>query len=76
MPREDEEVQVRPGTDADLIALTDISNHYVRETAITFDTVPFTPEERRPRLRSHPEDGPRRAPTACWAPATQGSRGP
>ncbi|WP_336321416.1 N-acetyltransferase family protein [Streptomyces lavendofoliae] len=60
MPRDDEEAQVRRGTDADLIALTDIYNHYVRETAITFDTVPFTPEERRPWLRSHPEDGPHR----------------
>ncbi|MDQ8706803.1 N-acetyltransferase family protein [Streptomyces sp. LHD-70] len=50
-------VQVRPGTEGDLDPLTEIYNHYVRETAITFDTVPFTPEERLPWLRSHPEDG-------------------
>lgn len=51
------EVQVSPGGEADLIALTDIYNHYVRETAITFDIAPITPEERRPWLLSHPEDG-------------------
>jgi phosphinothricin acetyltransferase len=54
------EVQVRPGVEADLKALTDLYNHYVRETPITFDTEPFTPEERRPWLLSHPEDGPHR----------------
>ncbi|GAA2496636.1 N-acetyltransferase family protein [Streptomyces gobitricini] len=60
MPHGGEEVQVRPGTEGDLRALTDIYNHYVRETAITFDTAPLTTEERRPWLRSHPEDGPHR----------------
>ena len=54
------EVQVRPGAESDLGALTDIYNHYVRETPITFDTAVFTPEERRPWLLSHPEDGPHR----------------
>ncbi|MFE7167142.1 GNAT family N-acetyltransferase [Streptomyces sp. NPDC057616] len=54
------EVQVRPGVEADLEALTDIYNHYVRETPITFDTAVFTSEERRPWLLSHPEDGPYR----------------
>ncbi|OIJ67614.1 GNAT family N-acetyltransferase [Streptomyces mangrovisoli] len=57
MPPERAEVQVRPGAETDLDALTEIYNHYVRETPITFDTVPFTPEERRPWLLSHPEDG-------------------
>ncbi|MEV0092690.1 N-acetyltransferase family protein [Streptomyces sp. NPDC050738] len=54
------EVQVRPGAEADLEALTDLYNHFIRETAITFDTEPFTPEQRRPWLVSHPEDGPHR----------------
>ncbi|MFF6781497.1 GNAT family N-acetyltransferase [Streptomyces sp. NPDC012510] len=54
------EVQVRPGVEADLASLTDIYNHYVRETPITFDTAVFTSEERRPWLLSHPEDGPHR----------------
>ena len=38
MPLERTEVQVRPGVESDLDALTDIYNHYVRETPITFDT--------------------------------------
>ncbi|MCX5333416.1 GNAT family N-acetyltransferase [Streptomyces sp. NBC_00140] len=58
MATESTEVQVRPGVEGDLGALTDIYNHYVRETPITFDTSVFTPEERRPWLLSHPEDGP------------------
>lgn len=36
------EVQVRPGVEADLDTLTDLYNHYVRETSITFDTAIFT----------------------------------
>ncbi|WP_405992723.1 GNAT family N-acetyltransferase [Streptomyces sp. NBC_00986] len=64
MLSEHTEVQVRPGVESDLDALTDIYNHYVRETPITFDTVPFTPEERRSWLLSHPEDGPYRLKVA------------
>ncbi|MFI5620762.1 GNAT family N-acetyltransferase [Streptomyces sp. NPDC051567] len=60
MVSEPEEVQVRPGMEADLPTLTDLYNHYVRETAVTFDTTVFTPEQRRPWLHSHPEDGPHR----------------
>lgn len=60
MPPEGTEVQVRPGVEGDLAALTDLYNHYVRETPITFDTAIFTPEERRPWLLSHPVDGPHR----------------
>ncbi|MBT2491710.1 N-acetyltransferase [Streptomyces sp. ISL-96] len=60
MPQQRSEVQVSAGTEADLSALTDIYNHYVRETAITFDTAGFTAGQRRPWLRSHPEDGPHR----------------
>ncbi|MFI0718954.1 GNAT family N-acetyltransferase [Streptomyces sp. NPDC021224] len=54
------DVQVRAGTEADLAALTDIYNHYVRETPVTFDIDPITPDDRRPWLLSHPEDGPHR----------------
>ncbi|MFI0895921.1 GNAT family N-acetyltransferase [Streptomyces sp. NPDC020983] len=54
------DVQVRAGTEGDLAALTDIYNHYVRETPVTFDIAPITPDERRPWLLSHPEDGPHR----------------
>ncbi|WP_411140197.1 GNAT family N-acetyltransferase [Streptomyces sp. x-80] len=54
------EVQVRAGTEADPPALTELYNHYVRETPVTFDTEPFSPERRRPWLLSHPQDGPHR----------------
>jgi len=64
MPSEHTEVQVRPGVESDLDALTELYNHYVRETPITFDTIPFSPEERRPWLLSHPEDGPYRLKVA------------
>ncbi|MEV7996922.1 N-acetyltransferase family protein [Streptomyces sp. NPDC086077] len=67
MPSERAEVQVRPGVEGDLAALTDLYNHYVRETPITFDTVIFTPEERRPWLLSHPVDGPHRLMVATDA---------
>ncbi|MFI5685933.1 GNAT family N-acetyltransferase [Streptomyces sp. NPDC051636] len=67
MPPERTEVQVRAGVEGDLKALTDIYNHYVRETPITFDTAVFTPEERRPWLLSHPEDGPHRLMVAVAA---------
>ncbi|MEV8128868.1 N-acetyltransferase family protein [Streptomyces sp. NPDC085944] len=67
MPSGTAEVQVRPGVEEDLKALTDLYNHYVRETPITFDTEPFTPEERRPWLLSHPEDGPHRLRVATDA---------
>ena len=54
------DVQVRAASEDDLVALTDIYNHYIRETPITFDIGPITPDERRPWLLSHPEDGPHR----------------
>lgn len=60
MLREQGEVQVRAGTEADLPALTDLYNHYIRETCITFDLEPLTPDQRRPWLLSHPQDGPHR----------------
>ncbi|MFF6995732.1 GNAT family N-acetyltransferase [Streptomyces sp. NPDC008313] len=71
MPDEAAEVQVRPGAERDLAALTDIYNHYVRETPLTFDTRVFTPQERRPWLLSHPEDGPHRLMVAT----SEGSQG-
>ncbi len=38
---------IRPATEADLPRLTDIYNHYVRETHSTFDTKAFSVDERR-----------------------------
>lgn len=55
-----DEIHVRPGTLADLPRLTEIYNHYVEHTPITFDTAPFTADERRPWFDAHPETGPHR----------------
>ena len=49
---------IRPATLADLPALTDIHNHYVRNTHITFDIEPFTVEQRKPWFEDH-SDGKR-----------------
>ncbi|MCW2873777.1 MAG: N-acetyltransferase [Streptomyces oryziradicis] len=61
-------MQVRPAGEDDLADLTEIYNHYVRETPITFDLEPLTPQQRRPWLLSHPEDGPHRLLVACGGP--------
>jgi phosphinothricin acetyltransferase len=44
---------IRPAVLADLPAVTEIYNHYVRQTAITFDLQPFTPDQRRPWFDDH-----------------------
>src|SRR5207247_444767 len=46
-------IAVRGAVDADLPALTAIYNHYVVNTAITFDVSPFQPEERRAWFAAH-----------------------
>ncbi|HBZ69227.1 MAG TPA: GNAT family N-acetyltransferase [Deltaproteobacteria bacterium] len=41
---------IRPAREDDLPRLTEIYNHYIRETAITFEVEPYTIEGRRPWL--------------------------
>jgi len=48
---------IRRGSGGDLAALTAIYNHYIRETAITFDLEPYTALQRRPWLESFAEAG-------------------
>ena len=48
---------IRRGRVSDLGALTAIYNHYIRETAITFDLDPYTVEARRPWLDAFAETG-------------------
>ena len=48
---------VRPASLEDLPALTDIYNHYVVNTTITFDLRPFAPEERRAWFDDHATTG-------------------
>jgi phosphinothricin acetyltransferase len=50
-------LRIRPAVDADLTALTEIYNHYVVHTPITFDVNPVTPEERRPWFAEHAAGG-------------------
>lgn len=52
--------RVRAAAAADLPALTNIYNHYIVNTAITFDLDPFTPETRRPWFDAHAASGPHR----------------
>ena len=49
-------LRVRAGAEADLPALTDIYNHYIVNTPITFDATPLAPDERRPWFADHARD--------------------
>jgi phosphinothricin acetyltransferase len=44
---------VRPAARADLVRITEIYNHYILTTAITFDIDPVTPAERAGWFREH-----------------------
>ncbi len=48
---------IRAATDRDLAPITEIYNHYVRETPITFDLEPFAPEARRDWFAQFAESG-------------------
>ena len=52
------DLTIRPGLESDLPALLEIHNHYVRETAITFETEETTLENRREWLQGFNETGP------------------
>ena len=51
---------VRSAIESDLPALTDIYNHYVLNTAVTFDLQAFAATERRSWFDDHPGVGPHR----------------
>jgi phosphinothricin acetyltransferase len=46
---------IRPAARADLARMTEIYNHYVVTTPITFDLVPVTEEQREPWFHEHTE---------------------
>lgn len=50
-------VHVRPGKEADLEALNDIYNHYIRESHCTFDDEPLSTEWRREWFTHYAETG-------------------
>jgi L-amino acid N-acyltransferase YncA len=41
-----EQLDIRPATQADIPQLTDIYNHYIEHTAVTFDLEPWSVEDR------------------------------
>ena len=51
---------IRAATLDDLDALTEIYNHYIVHSAITFDLHPFTSAERRAWFGDHADSGPHR----------------
>ncbi|HEX7019946.1 MAG TPA: GNAT family N-acetyltransferase [Gemmatimonadaceae bacterium] len=61
---------IRAATLDDLDALTDIYNHYVVHSAITFDLRPFASTERRTWFEEHSASGSHRLLVACDEQAT------
>jgi phosphinothricin acetyltransferase len=51
------DIAIRPAVLSDLPALTDIYNHYVVNTTITFDLAPFEPDSRRAWFDDHAPAG-------------------
>lgn len=51
---------IRPATDADVPALTDLYNHYIRTSPATFHTTEETVEQRRAWASHYAETGPYR----------------
>jgi phosphinothricin acetyltransferase len=62
---------VRPARIEDLAELTEIYNHYVLSSHVTFDVEPFTVEGRREWLAHYADDGPFRLLVAEAAGAVQ-----
>ena len=54
------DVQIRSAIDGDLDELVNIYNHYVENTAFTFDTTTFSMQDRIGWFASFSEDGPHR----------------
>lgn len=48
---------IRPATEPDLPGLIQILNHYIENTAITFDTTAYNVETRRPWLKQFSDTG-------------------
>jgi len=51
------EPKIRPASVADCERLTEIYNHYVKHTPLTFDIEEWTPERRRGWIEQHAETG-------------------
>ena len=64
--------EVRPATEADLRALTEIYNHYVATTHVTFDLHPFTVGQRRDWFGRYASTGSHRLLVAARGPEVAG----
>lgn len=53
-------ITVRPYRAEDLVSLTELVNHYVRETPFTFQLEPFSLEEQQAWVNEHRDRGPHR----------------
>ncbi|HVA81081.1 MAG TPA: GNAT family N-acetyltransferase [Candidatus Binataceae bacterium] len=51
------DVTIRPASSADLTRITEIYNHYVINTPITFDLAPLSVQAREPWFREHTSGG-------------------
>ena len=58
---------IRPATLQDLPGITEIHNHYIVNTHITFDVQPYRPEQRVPWFHEHSDDKRYRLLVACDA---------
>jgi phosphinothricin acetyltransferase len=54
------EIRIRPSILSDLPGIVELYNHYVRETAATFEIAPVRPEEKLSWWHEHGTDGPHR----------------
>ncbi len=69
------DVSIRPAVPDDLARVTEIYNHYVVHTPITFDIALFTPDERRGWFAQFTADGPHRLLVAESAGVIHGYAG-
>lgn len=61
--------RMRFAEERDLTFLTNLYNYYIEHTAVTFDTVPFSVEQRREWLNQHPPESRHKV---CIAEDSQG----
>ena len=61
-----EQLDIRPASQADIHQLTDIYNHYVEHTAITFDLAPWSVKDRTLWFQQFADSKDKNAPHRCY----------
>lgn len=46
-------MEIRPFLPGDEVAISDIYNHYITNTVVTFEELPLSPEQMRARIDSY-----------------------